>query len=203
MSREEEEAVVKDMKRLRNKKAPDKETKARLSSRREEYPNATVIEAEQEAKGVKAEGLEDLDNINEDIRVSQLQGHQLIEDSFKKEINVDKQQEQDSEDSDNNERYKGASRELFSNKDVRVKTELNMKEILAVVKINTISDRYKIPLYKALSEDYMSLKISHLRKSRQEFIHGLHAEEKRERGVEEQGGGMIDAFLNKFKRSGN
>lgn len=200
----EELAVLSDFERLGNTKASSREEKEKMNYR-EPYKNATKIRKEQDEKGVVPIGMEDLASISDEIKTSQIKGQQLIEDSFKKEINIDEEEEkQKNQPPIKPDDDYGASKELFSNKDVRVRTELNAKEIRSIAKINFMSDGYKIPSLRAFVDDYMALKISYQRKSREEFISALHAEEKKKRmEAEGEGGGMIDSFLNRFRGGGN
>lgn len=74
------------------------------------------------------------------------------------------------------------NKELFSNEDVETKTELELPEIRSIIKAKMIMKMLNNDFidFKEITNDYMTLKISHKRKSREEFIRSFGAERREE-----------------------
>lgn len=73
-----------------------------------------------------------------------------------------------------------SSKALIDKKDIEVKTELNSAEISSMSKLLLIAERHNAPIIGSYLENLMTLKISHKRQGRREFIQGLHADERRD-----------------------
>jgi len=65
--------------------------------------------------------------------------------------------------------FKGITKEIYSTKNIAVKTELNDKQIMVFSTAMTFAKRYKVPLLKELVNNYCTYAISKGRKSRKEF----------------------------------
>ena len=114
-------------------------------------------------QSIHREVREDVDDLN------------LLENVFDKRVtDADVQQEQ----ADMNSQ--ASSKALIDKKDIEVKTELNSSEITAMSKLLLIAERHNAPIIGRYLENLMTLKISHKRQGRREFIQGLHADERRE-----------------------
>ena len=79
-----------------------------------------------------------------------------------------------------------------------VKTELNDAEILTISKLRFMSERYNLPVLNDFTNNLMTLKISRHRKGRGEFIQGLHADERRDTGVNE---GFFSKLFNRGEQN--
>lgn len=113
----------------------------------------------------------------------------LLESSFNKEKEVNDIKK---EVEDKNNSSVGA---LFSSQDIDLKTELTNKEILAISKLLFVSKQYNIKNIDVFINKLLRLKISKERRGRNEFIQGLHAEERKNNG---QDLSPIGSFLNKL-----
>lgn len=81
------------------------------------------------------------------------------------------------------ERKSGASA-LFEDQNIDLKTELTQHEILRVAQLRFMSSRYHMQGVDAFLDNFLRLKVSKDRRGRGEFIQGLHAEERREKGAD-------------------
>lgn len=69
------------------------------------------------------------------------------------------------------------SKELFSNKNLKTRTEVSDDEIRAIAKINFACDLFELERFPQIIEEMLELRISKKRKSRGEFIKSLRREQ--------------------------
>lgn len=100
----------------------------------------------------------------------------LMESSFNKEHEVTELKNEIEDEK------KSSAAALFNSDDIDLKTELTQKEILSISKLMFIKERYDIPHIDVFINKLLRLKISKERKGRNEFIQGLHAEERKQQG---------------------
>lgn len=122
---------------------------------------------------------------------------QLLEETFDKSLSVEELQASASQ----VEEKLGASA-LFDSKDIELKTDLSPREVVAASKILFIANRYQIGGLSDFIYDLLRLKVSQFRKGRGEFIQGLHAEERRQQGMDGGGFRPIDMLLGKLGGGG-
>jgi hypothetical protein len=84
---------------------------------------------------------------------------------------------------------KAVSRELFTKKEIDVKTEVSYNEINQISKIRFLENKFEIKNVQPLLESFLSLRVSMNRKSRLEFIKAIKGEED-----------MAETRLGKLKR---
>jgi hypothetical protein len=134
-----------------------------------DVPKETPLEVEEQPMGIQ--------QANEEIEVvqpSDVKDLAMLENVFDKRITErDVERELTAE-------TRNDSGRLIDKEDVEVKTELNDQEILSISKLRFIAERYDVPVLNEFTDNLMTLKISRKRKGRQEFIQGLHADERRE-----------------------
>lgn len=71
------------------------------------------------------------------------------------------------------EESKDVSRELFSNTNIKTRTEVSDDEIYAIAKINFLCDLFELKRFPAVVQEMLELRVSKKRKSRGEFIKSL------------------------------
>lgn len=69
------------------------------------------------------------------------------------------------------------SKELFSNENIKTRTEVSNDEIASISKINFICDYMGLKKFPKMVEEFLELRVSHKRKSRGEFIKSLAKQE--------------------------
>lgn len=82
--------------------------------------------------------------------------------------------------SDNN--IKSMGKELFSSKDVDLKTEVSHNEINHLVRLQFLDSRFNIDNVGVLSKTFMRLRVSLERKSRREFVETVQLENRNAQG---------------------
>ena len=65
--------------------------------------------------------------------------------------------------------FEKVSEGIFSDDNLKLKTELNPREIVAFARGTVFAKKYKRPLLKGLIKELCAFKISHNRKSRKEY----------------------------------
>lgn len=100
----------------------------------------------------------------------------LLEDSFRKEINAEDVKKESEREASN------SISELLSADNIELKTDLFPKEVVAASQLLFMAERYGIEGLDHFVHNLFKLKVSMMRRGRREFVEGLHAEEKRERG---------------------
>lgn len=65
------------------------------------------------------------------------------------------------------------SKELFSKKDIRTKTDLSDNEIVYATKLRFMRVKYNLPIYDLLLDEFMEMRLSKNRKSRKEYIESM------------------------------
>lgn len=83
-------------------------------------------------------------------------------------------------------------RELFDEKTVKAKTDLNARQISKIARAYYLCDILQMPEIKVLLNNFLTLRISKDRKSRAEFVEGLKA--KLDNAVATAGGFMRGQF---------
>lgn len=96
---------------------------------------------------------------------------------------------------DNN--IKSVSKELFSKKDLDLRTEVSHDEINDVTRLRFLEERFKVRNIEPLVQSFLALRVSKDRKSRREFIEGLQTENRNA-----SGGGFWDKFLGRGNNGG-
>jgi hypothetical protein len=78
-------------------------------------------------------------------------------------------------------------KELFSKKDIDLKTELTHEQIADLCVLLHFSDRCKSKAMKAFANNFMKLQVSKKRQGRGEFIKAIHGyqDSQKERGMNE------------------
>lgn len=100
----------------------------------------------------------------------------LLEDYSKKTVDMGKLEEEA------DKQQKTGAKALLNKEDIELKTELLPIEVLAISRLLFISERHNIKGLDQFVKRLLELKVSQHRKGRQEFIQGLHAEERRQAG---------------------
>lgn len=108
--------------------------------------------------------------------LAMLEEEGLIENSFKKEVTAEQIEEE------SKPRTENTVAELFNAENIELKTDLYPKEVVAAAQIMFMAERYDIGGLDHFVHNLLKLKVSQLRRGRREFVEGLHAEEKKERG---------------------
>lgn len=80
------------------------------------------------------------------------------------------------------------SKELFSNSNVRTRTDLSDNEIILATKIRYMRVQFDIPVYDVLLQEFMEMRLSRSRKSRKEYIESM----------KQKAQNMIGGFTNGF-----
>ena len=65
------------------------------------------------------------------------------------------------------------SKELFSNSNIRTKTDLSDNEISMATKLRYMRIQYDIPVYDVILQEFMEMRLSRNRKSRKEYIDSM------------------------------
>ena len=65
------------------------------------------------------------------------------------------------------------SKELFSNTNIRTRTDLSDNEIIYATKLRYMRIQYDIPVYDVLLQEFMEMRLSRSRKSRKEYIESM------------------------------
>jgi len=68
------------------------------------------------------------------------------------------------------------SKELFSNKDIEVKTDLTEEEISIIARLKFLCDQFDLKDFRSVLIYFMELRLSKGRKSRKEFIDSIRKE---------------------------
>jgi hypothetical protein len=152
---------------------------------------ALTEQPDKRAIGPRNRGLDE-----QDLRL--LEGERLLEDTFKKDISLEELQEAGQQ----KQEALNGSAELFNARNIELKTDLSPREVVAASKLLFIADRYNIDGLRDFVYDLLRLKVSQFRKGRGEFIQGLHAEERRQQGMEGGGFRPIDMLLGKLGGGG-
>lgn len=117
------------------------------------------------------------------IAVTAHQGVPFIPEDELLEHNLSRDMEQDST-------IKTVSKELFSSKDIDLKTEVSHNEINQIVKLNFLKARWQVDNIEVLTDSFLRLRVSKERKSRREFVETVQLENKNAQG----GGWMSKLF---------
>lgn len=94
--------------------------------------------------------------------------------------------------------YKSASKELFTSKNVDVKTEVTHDEINNITRLRFLQARYGVRNVEVIIDTFLTLRVSMERKSRKEFIDALQSERR-----EKIGGGFLKKLAGGFGGGGS
>lgn len=95
-----------------------------------------------------------------------------------------------SRDMESDSNIKTVSKELFSSKDIDLKTEVSHNEINEITKINFLKARWGVDNIEVLTDSFLRLRVSKERKSRREFVETVQLE-----GRNQQGGSFLSRMF--------
>lgn len=88
------------------------------------------------------------------------------------------------------EKDDNVSKELFSNENIKTRTEVSDDELKAIAKVNFLCEYLEIENFPNMIDEFLELRVSHKRKSRGEFIKSLtHRFQEGMGGMFNRGGG--------------